>query len=121
MTRTSLVVILMMASGALMRADLTPIGYISIDNAVPIGGIDTIGIGNLTGMIYGCSVPAGFQVCNEVTIDGSVTFTFQNGSDVETEIVPLGFGLGPGLYDPVEFQFLDSATLLSAIFTGTID
>jgi hypothetical protein len=121
MTRTSLVLIFMMASGALVRADLTPIGYISIDTAVPIGGIDTIGIGNLTGMTYGCSFPAGFQVCNDVTINGSVTFQFQDGINVDTQVVPLAFGLGPGLYDPTEFQFLDSVTLLSAIFTGTID
>jgi hypothetical protein len=120
MSRTSLVLFLMMASGALMRADLTPIGYISIDTAVPIAGIDTIGVGNLTGLTYGCSFPAGFPVCTEVTISGSVTLQFQDGSSVDTEVVPLAADLGPGLYDPVEFQFLDSATLLSAAFAGTI-
>jgi hypothetical protein len=111
---------LMNATGALLRADLTPIGYISIDTAVPIGGIDTIGVGNLTGETYGCSVPAGFQVCTDITISGSVTFQFQDGNTVDTLIVPLSASLGPGLYDPTEFQFLDSATLLSATFTGTI-
>lgn len=121
MTRTSLVLLLMMASGALVRADLTPIGYISIDSAVPIGGINTIGIGNLTGLTYGCSVPAGFQVCTDLTISGSVTFQFQDGSNLFDKIVPLTMALGPGLYDPIEFQFLDTATLLSATFTGTIN
>jgi hypothetical protein len=115
-----LALILMNGTGALLRADLTPIGYISIDTAVPIGGIDTIGIGNLTGLTYGCSVPAGFSVCTDVTITGSITFQFQDGANVDTTIVPLASDLGPGLYDPTELQFLDSGTLLSATFTGTI-
>jgi hypothetical protein len=120
MNRTTLVFLLMMASGALVHADLTPIGFISIDTAVTIGGIDTVGVGNLTGLTFGCSVPAGFAVYNDVTISGSVTFQFKDGSNVDTVVVPLAADLGPGLYDPTEFQFLDSATLLSATFTGTI-
>ena len=118
-----LVVALILVNGTgtlLHAADLTTIGFISIDYAVPIGGIDTIGIGNLTGLTYGCSVPAGFAVCTDVTISGSVTFQFQDGASVGTTIVPLASSLGPGLYDPTELQFLDSETLLSATFTGTI-
>ncbi|HEY1760698.1 MAG TPA: hypothetical protein VGG72_35310 [Bryobacteraceae bacterium] len=112
--------LLVMGCGSLLQAELIPIGYVSIDTAVPIGGIDTIGVGNLTGLIYGCSVPAGFQVCTDLTFSGGVTFQFQVGASVITEVVPLSADLGPGLYDPPEFQFLDSETLLSATFTGSV-
>src|SRR5262249_50416297 len=112
MSRTIAAFILVVSSGVLLHADSIPIGFVSIDIAVPIGGIDTIGVGNLTGLTYGCSFAAGFPVCKDLTLTGSVTLQFLDGAVIDTEVIPLSSNLSPGLYDPPEFQFLDSRVLL---------
>jgi hypothetical protein len=80
---------------------------------------------NFTGAADGCSTPAGFPVCTDVSISGILTYSYFDGSGTVNGTATLALPIGPNAdnggasYAPSNFQ-LPTTTVLSATFSGSL-
>lgn len=94
--------------------------YLSLGN-----GTTQFYLDNFTGATDGCSTPGGFPVCTDLSISGTLTFSYLNGSNTVNGTATLSAPIGPNAangevaYAPANF-LLPGTTILSASFSGTL-
>ena len=94
--------------------------YIDLGN-----GTTQFFLDNYTGAADGCSTPSGFPICTDLSISGTLTFSYLNGPDTVNGTASLSAPIGPddangGLsYAPANF-LLPGTTIFSAFFSGTL-
>jgi hypothetical protein len=80
---------------------------------------------NLTGATDGCSTPGGFPSCTDLSISGTLTYSYLAGSSTVNGTATLAAPIGPNdqnggnAYAPANFLF-GSTDILSASFFGTL-
>jgi len=80
---------------------------------------------NFTGATDGCSTPGGFPVCTDLSISGTLTYSYLAGSSTVNGTATLAAPIGPddqnsgNSYAPANFLF-GSIEILSASFSGTL-
>lgn len=78
---------------------------------------------NFTGITDGCSTPGGFPVCTDLSISGTLTYSYVTGSSTVNGTATLATAIGTDdqnggqAYAPLNFLF-PSTDILSASFSG---
>jgi hypothetical protein len=102
------------------QVDVGDVLYLNLVN-----GTTQFYLDNFTGVTDGCSTPSGFPICTSLSISGTLTFSYSNGSSTVNGTATLSAPIGPddangGLaYAPANF-LLPGTTIFSAYFSGTL-
>ena len=102
------------------QVDVGDVLYLNLLN-----GTTQFYLDNFTGVTDGCSTPSGFPICTSLSISGTLTFSYSNGSSTVNGTATLSAPIGPddangGLaYAPANF-LLPGTTIFSAYFSGTL-
>ena len=90
-----------------------------------LNGTTQFYLDNFTGVTDGCSTPGGFPACTDLSISGTLTYSYLAGLNTVTGTATLGGPIGPddqnggNAYAPENFLF-GSTDILSASFSGTL-
>jgi len=109
LSRTLLVLLLVLLGSAAARADSVNVAVLSFDPFIP-GAVDAFTLNNSTGLF---SLPPDFVVSTNLTFSGATLDLTQGGS---TSPTPLG-DLAPGIS---QLLVLDSASFSSAVFNAQL-
>jgi hypothetical protein len=98
------------------------IGFITFDTGAPIAGENEVSVNDFTGLTYGCSIPNGTPVCDNLNLTSIIlTVNYLDSlNQAQQTVLNVSGAIGPGTTVPSNFIFPGTENITSLIFAATI-